>query len=326
MSTENKHEIKVTASLEGWFKCIKKNSNDEVLEETPWFSNLIVDTGLNRIATSGYLRSCHVGTGSSAPVNADTQLGSFVAGSGIPTGDSTVGIQSSSPYYAWRRNVYRFEEGVAEGNLSEVGIADGDDVSDVLFSRALIRDGAGDPTTLTILSDEILEVVYELRIYAPEDDVNDSINDDGPAGTSHATVTRAANVTSGHNTTGWGVGGTGPSARTGANMALSTSGSSVKVYNGNLGSITSEPSGTSSSVGSSVRTTNDSYVTDSHERTATIELELDIANLTDGISAVFYKFNSGGAWQTSFDPAIPKTSDDQLTLGFKVTWQRHDPS
>ena len=325
MSTENKHEIKVTASLEGWFKCIKKNSKEEILEETPWFSNLIVDTGLNRIAGNGYLRACHVGTGSSAPVNADTQLGSFVAATENITGNSAVGIQSSSPYYAWRRNVYRFAEGAAEGNLSEVGIADGDTVNDVLFSRALIRDGAGDPTTLTILSDEILEVVYELRIYAPEDDVNDSINDGGPAGTSHATVTRAANVTSNENSTGWGIGGTSAVDMRGMSMAFRSSGSSTRFYNGSLGDITSEPSG-DSATGSQSNFTNDSYVTDSHERTATLDLTLDQVNLSGGISAVRYKSNSGGAWQTSFDPAIPKTSDDQLTVGFKVTWQRHNPS
>ena len=45
--------------------------------------------------------------------------------------------------------------------------------------RALILDGGGSPTTLTILSDETLDVTYTIRVYPPTTDVTGSITLDG---------------------------------------------------------------------------------------------------------------------------------------------------
>ena len=48
------------------------------------------------------------------------------------------------------------------GDVAEVGFFN---TSSVLFSRALIKDSEGNPTTLTLLADEQLFITYEFRKY-----------------------------------------------------------------------------------------------------------------------------------------------------------------
>lgn len=76
----------------------------------------------------------------------------------------------------WVQNtlVFEFPAGRATGNLTEVGVgwtSDGVIIPNAnnnrVFSRALILDASGQPTTLTVLADEILRVTYMLRLYVP---------------------------------------------------------------------------------------------------------------------------------------------------------------
>ena len=147
----------------GWFKieATRPDGTRRVLAD--WFPNLILNGGLDRMgANPDYLSWCQVGSGSTAPVAAQTALVNRIAGTSTQQ-NNVSGAQASAPYYGWYRRTYRFAQGVAAGNLSEVGV--GWATSGSLFSRALILDGGGSPTTITVLSDEVLDVTYELRRY-----------------------------------------------------------------------------------------------------------------------------------------------------------------
>ena len=71
-------------------------------------------------------------------------------------------MSKRSPYYRWAKVTWRFGQGVAAGNISEVGLGWG---NSNLWNRALIKDANGNPTTITVLSDEYLDVVSEIRDY-----------------------------------------------------------------------------------------------------------------------------------------------------------------
>lgn len=281
-----------------------------------WFSNIITDGGLNRMGTDDYLTHCHVGTGSGAPATTDTALGTFVASTNTFQ-SSTAAAQGSAPYYGSQTNVYRFAAGEAEGNLSEVGIGWGGTSSGPLFSRALILDGGGSPTTITVLSDEVLDVTYELRVVPPTGDESYNVDDDGPAGTTHAVVLRAAEVTSATASTaatGWGT-----NSQVGSNVFLLSSPSpKPRAYSGALGAITGSPSGTTDN-GSS--TSNTSYVNNSLERVSSAFFDLNDGNVGD-IAALRFGFASAGMWQASFTPAIPKDNTKVVTFGLSVSWGR----
>ena len=109
------------------------------------------------------------GTGNSTPVVSQTILDNQtgVSSSGIETYGST----TSSPYYGYKIFTFRFNQGIAAGNISEIGVGWSGTTPLQLFSRTLIKDINGDPTTITVLADETLDVIYELRLYAPETDL-----------------------------------------------------------------------------------------------------------------------------------------------------------
>lgn len=297
--------------LRGFFKmeAVRLDGRRRVLAD--WFPNLITNGGLNLIGTSSaWLQFCRVGTGSTAPANTDTNLASFLAETSTNQ-STTSAAQSSAPYYGSITKVYRFGAGVAAGNLAEVGIADQAVASstDVLFSRALILDSSGDPTTITVLSDEFLDVTYQLRVYAPASDVTHTVN---ISGTDYTVIERAANVTTSSqwapDTTGF-QGGMKPT--TGI------------AYDGAIGAITTQPSGSAFPVGS---TTNASYGNNNLYRDGTLVWGLNEGNVGgDGIGSIYARMGStgnAGAMQFDFAPDIPKTSAKVLTLVFRHTWGR----
>lgn len=131
-----------------------------------WFPNLITDNGLNLLADGNLegrlsvIGGVAVGEGSTAPSVDDTQLArhrAFVSGGT----KRYVTINSTERYLAVSQS-WQFDPGEADGNITEVGV--GPDHNN-LFSRALIVDTNGNPTSITVLDDEYLIVSYELRFY-----------------------------------------------------------------------------------------------------------------------------------------------------------------
>lgn len=308
---------------EGWFK-FRIGKGDErgiqdVRVETDWMQNLITNQGLDRHGNgTDWLRYCQVGSGNTAPTFTDTTMATLVAAAQnvLGAGSSFRGVVTSPEYYAYYRMLYRFTTGQAAGNLQEVGIGWGTTGS-TLYSRALIVDGAGNPITLTVLADEILEVFYEWRIYPPTVDKTGTIN---ISGNDHDYILRAAEVDQLQSQygAGWGPWGadTGGIAW-GANAGMRGNNQGNGAWQGAIGPITGSPTGAAS--GGSPTIVNPAYVNNSLERKGSHVYGI---GTTNPIRSILYSWNIGASYQVEFDPVIPKTNMNQFTIEFIHSWAR----
>lgn len=148
------------------FKLVAHKGDGVAVKETEWFHNIVLDAGLNRMSEGVWINRCCIGTGNSQPIPAQVALDAFLAST--TTIQSTSGARQTAlkPYHYSATVVWRFGEGVAAGNLSEIGLGWGDSN---LWNRALIRDINGNPATITVLADEFLDVVSEVRVYPGEE-------------------------------------------------------------------------------------------------------------------------------------------------------------
>lgn len=301
--------MKVTNSLQGWFTLKVHKGDAEQPSQVASFENLITNSGLDRIGQGSFMTRCLVGTGNTPPDVLQTTLASLVASVSSMTTNYTA--TTLPPYYGTFIRKYRFNPGVATGNLTEVGVgwvaAGG---LTAVFSRALIKDINGDPTTLTILPDEFLDVTYELRVYPTVTDV----------------------VVPGTTFTGFNSNVTiRPSFIADGNMlaylddAASLAVFGPTVYSGSIGPITGTPSGTSefvSSASSNVR--HSPYVVGSYKQVATLIVPLDKGNFAGGIGAIRIA-TTLGYYQVGFTPPVVKNATQQLILNLELTWGRYAP-
>ncbi len=292
--------------LAGRYRLMATNAETgEERQLTGWFGNHILDGGLNRLGTGGVATHCYVGSGSTPPTDEDTALQTPVANTSSINGSDVTGTATSSPYYGYRRRKWRFAMGAAAGNLAEVGVG----WSSGLFSRALILDVLGDPTTITVLSNEFLDVEYELRAYAPASDVSSTVT---IAGVSTDVVMRASRVTT---ETNWSL----EAMSDGVAFGITAGNSHSGFWNGAIGTVSQSPGGTEGDNGAA-ETTN-AYVNNSYERTGYVLLGLDQYNLSGGLSA-FQLLSKIGTFQFSMDPPIDKDNTKTFKLDFKVSWAR----
>jgi hypothetical protein len=274
------------------------------------FENIITDYGLNQIGTlATWLTKCTIGSGTTPPTTADQPIESslWLNSSSIT---SVASAQSSSPYYASRTKMWRFNAGLGTGLVSEVGISiNGGSSSDLLFSRSLLKDSLGNPMTLDKLSDMVLEVTYEFRSYPPTSDATGTVVLDG---VTYNWTARALDVT---NSAIWAAGTSGTIAGT-----IVGGTSAVTVYDGALGAITATaPSGSSTTFAATPVAS--AYVNGSYERNFTLSCAKANGNLAAGISAL--TFQAGICkFQYGFSPAIPKTNTKVLVLNVKHSWAR----
>ena len=165
--------IELKSELEGIIK-LEVIKEDGTLREADGlnilFKNLITDAGLDYIKNNTPIEAacayCKVGTSSTLPTVSDTTLGAQT-GSASSSGTSTNSVQyTTQPYYSNHQVVYTFAVGAVSGNLTEIGFFSADS-GGTMWSRALIKDSGGNPTTLTLLATEQLKVTYTVRRYIP---------------------------------------------------------------------------------------------------------------------------------------------------------------
>ena len=299
------HMILVPARLAGQYQ-ITVHRNGLIRHQTPWFDNIVTDGGLNQIGLGSFLTHCYVGSGNAEPLASNSALAAQVGSPTTTIISQSAGVSSSAPWYGTRAITFRFAVNTVVGNLSEVGVG----WASALFSRSLIVDGNGDPTTVTVLADETVDVTYLLKNYSLSTDTSFTAD---VAGTARNCVVRACNAASGSTTSGWGI--------TGSAIALA-SGSGIYpivAYNGALGTLILSPSGTSDTNSTN---TNGTYVNNSLEKAFTATWSQAYGNLAGGITAIRLATNGIGCYQMSIDPPIAKTSSDTLNLNFKVAWGR----
>ncbi|WOE40659.1 hypothetical protein [Acinetobacter chinensis] len=154
--------IHAGAKIGAQFTCEVFSADNTLREKSGVSKNLVLDSGLARMSVGGWATHLLVGSSSAAPNVSQTSMMQFVAATTNIVGANVVReLDPVKPYFKCTR-VYRFAQGAAAGNLAEIGIGW---ASNACWNRALIRDANGDPTVLTILSDEFLQVTVEVLIY-----------------------------------------------------------------------------------------------------------------------------------------------------------------
>jgi hypothetical protein len=301
--------IEHTIGVKGFLRvrCIRPDGQARI--DTGWFPNLILDAGRNYMATDNFMTACQVGTDNTAPnVNQAALLG-WVAGTTTIQDTDTGNQVSVEPYYAWKRKLFRFPIGATVANLTEVGVGWGTSGS-TLLSRAFILDPVTqNPTTISPLANEFLEVQYELRYYPPTADVvlpSVVLN-----GITYDTITRAAEVNSEHWTNGIG------------NKIVASPAINWVAYNGAIGTILQNPSGTSGAVNNgSIATA--AYVNNSYEVAVNVNVPSLDWNVASGIRSIRIR-TTAGSFQTQFtaNPGgapIPKSASFTMFMQWKLSW------
>lgn len=319
--------IDATFGLKGRYKAVVRGPDMEFRRESAWSDNVVTDLGVRMLLggatvnpneTSVQLR-CSCGAGNSTPSVSDTQIQSFIAGSGTAMSRKTVRNTTVSPYYVMHQWVWRFGAGVAQGNVSELCVTNGtsSNASSPLFSRALVRDGAGNPTTITIGPDEYLDVTYELYIYPSQTDQVGTFNqtiDGTPVAFSY--ISRAALMQDGSNpggTSGW-------AANTNAGIATiygqvgGATYSSIHTVGGNLGSVSSRPTGAINGFINQGSSSTANYALKYRDITYTVGLN----NANVVFDCVCLAYNLGSV-QMKFDPPITKVNTKTYSITIRVT-------
>jgi hypothetical protein len=309
---------RATVGMKGFLRFQTRNKfSGKVTQDTGWFPNTILDAGRNIMADrSDWTDFCQVGIDGTFPPTlperqAETALGNHFAGTDILTGTITSGQSGTSPYYGWKRKTFRFAAGTFDGDiLAEAGVGWGASGS-TLISRAPILDPIlQTPTTVTPLSDEFLDVSYELRYYAPLVDVTTPqvVLD----GVTYDTITRAANV----NDAAW-------SGNIGEAIGVVNSAIYWDAWDGNIGTILVGPSGTGADNNGNTMS-NSAYSAFSYELKMNCSVGSAGWNLGGGIRSVRIR-TTAGDYQTQFDAnpggaTIPKTNSYTMTMVWTISW------
>jgi len=310
----NTPTMNMQGGIEGFYQLtVRDAATGRITKQTKPFKNLITNSGLDYffIGFGGGQDPClagaYVGTGNTTPAYTDTTLTAFLAAINNGVNASSpmvnwvyVAASGSVPPYWTSTGTWTFPVGSATGTLAEVGIGGYVSTSPnyLLQSHALIVDGTGTPTTITVLSTEELTLTYTLNLYWNVTTQTGSIDISG--------VTYAISWLP------YGLSGPtgGPSNPFAFNFVPQMTG-----YNGSLGTILTNPSGAS---GSNPNTGSvAAYTVGSYFQQATYTCPVGYMNLTGGITVItvshrYHKFQIG------FTPAIPK--DNTYTFSFTINF------
>jgi len=289
------------------------------------FTNLILDSGLNKLPLGGFVTGCLLGGDTNTPLTTDTEITNIQTGVVTP---QTHGVgtanTSNSPYwssYYWTFHVpisvdifYIRQVAVGWGVVATLEPYEDFGFTyynlvytyEGLFSLALIKDTNGNPTTIVKYQEDILDVTYTLQVNCPTADVVGTVI---IGGLEYSYTIRPASAGN------WFTyGPNGP--LTSYITAYAYPASSV------LGVATGVPSGSGLAISSTVLS---SYTNNTYTRDVQLEWDLNYGNAVGGIRCVY--IDVGSKWQISYSAVIgaatiPKDSDKRLTLNVRFSWGR----
>ena len=307
--------MKIQTKLAGKYKIAIKRG-DDIIQETPWFHNTILNQGLDRMGVTlaaDVITSVQVGTGTTPPATTQTSLDAWVAGfnSGSPYPSSSV--NSGSPdYKSLKTWIFTFPQGDIVGTIAEVGVGWAPTAGNNLFSRELIRDGGGNPITLSLTAIDQLIVYYELTYTPVLTDGSGSVVLDSITYNYDSRILRVANfaqipfVVLSQYLAGIETAATYQSGTT-------------------LGAITDNfPNGSTIANGTQTSVSTIAYTPGTYYLDKTIFWDVGRANDAGGIGAIALEGGSLSSifYQIVFDSPIPKDNTQQLTLVVRYSWAR----
>lgn len=291
---------------------VRKSKTKAIVSKTPWSNNLVLNTGLNRMSQGVWIDRCCVGSGNSPPIATQTKLDNILAATTTIT-TTTNGVNfTNAPLYSWTRLTWQFGEGVAQGNISEVGMGwtEGSGLQNhQLWNRALIKDLNGNPTTISVFEDEYLEVISEIRMH-----FNQSFTG------SFNMVDKYGAVVNSYTYSGI------PYMREGYPNFNVVKIASIQIYSGFKQDLVTLPNNNVFSSG------NDTPIINTHPSARSVQAKIKIPLVygNGGLHRTFAVFftgmlsaNSLSAYQVEINPPITKTSNDILEYTFTLTWDRY---
>lgn len=308
---EPKDPLGLSTKVQGEVRlCVIKPGIKEPRIDTGWFKNLVLDGGLDLLGTSTISSAttrCFVGSSNTPPSASQTSLVNPIASTTTSFSPSisyalegTYGVDARKSITIFRQ----FSTGAAAGTIREVGFTTSADSGGTnLFSRALVTDGAGNPTDIVVLSDEILQVTYKISVYFPTEDIEGSFD---LSGTEIGYIARVPSV---------------PNSGNGFTSLYNAQGNTTVYSGGTFGAIGANISGGSlADLGNASLA---AYTNGNHYRDMSVPASLSQGNVSGG-SFDKIGFSSGSApmWKFLLDTPVPKDNTKVMTLNFRRSWAR----
>ena len=324
--------MQANMGMAGEFRCVVKRADGSTKIDTGYQKNLILNQGLDFFGGnngSDMMKYCVIGSGNSQPIYTQNKLDTAITGVSGATFSTKYDYDASRDGNLYKTNKvckYSFT-GLNNVNVSEVGLASiySDRTTYFLCTRALIKDSQGNPTTITVLSGEILEVYYKLWAVYDTTDKTDTFNLlDGTGGSvAYNYKARLAFVGSSmwydNRYSDYIVGKA-------LKFMLNSGGSSINTfYTGELGSITGTATNILGDTPSGLQSLS-VYATGSYKRQMIISIPVSSVN---GKIRVMDMNTSMGSYQIRFgsvadDSPINKTSTQTLAIPVEVSWSRYE--
>lgn len=294
--------------IAGRYKMVVRRTDNSIRLETAWFDNLVTNLGMNQIATTGpeLCTQCYIGRSANVPAITDSQLGSIISTANSVSVPTYTFFDGDEPF--WRAyKIFTFNAGNATGDVREVGVGP---TPVTLFSRALVQGVEEVPITITVLSDEKLEVYYERRNYINRlDSINGFQITRGPSVFDpYAATIRASdidvvpNIFRGHK---------------------DNDGVSFAVYEQKfLGTLYQPISGVAAT---GALTQVSTYIANSYYLDYDFQFDQTQGIYVSGIGTAMFHCNQG-RWQALFNPYVFKPANYRMRFKVRTSWSRYVPA
>jgi hypothetical protein len=278
------------------------------VEESEWFDNMILDSGLNSLGATQFatFNSLQVGTGTAVVTAGQTKLAAYNAGTSLVYHSST---GSGDPLYKMS-HLYQavFPQGAVVGNITEIGVGPDQDNVQNLFSRALIVDSNNVAISMAVIAMDQLTVFYKLTVTPPLTTSSGSLV---IAGVTYGYTSKIALVESFSN--GYFL------SQYSDFFSLVQS---VESYSGqcSLGAVNETITG--DYIGGSNAGVHVSYTPSTKTRVSRISFSIDQGNSNTGITGFVVNYQASGSYQYVLNKPIPKDNTKVLSLDISFSWSR----
>ena len=309
--------IQLKAGMSGEYRCFLYDNEQDmnVIVDTGWHPNLIVNIGLDQYHTGNPFQRTYIGSGSTPAVVTQVQMDTFEAESAIPgISDGVLSGNASAPDYEFSQiKSRRFAAGVGTTTIQEIAMGGSADNSGTLiFNRVVIAPIVKGAT-------QVLDVLFRVTLWPPVIDVIGTVGTASTVdGVPYETITRCLNLDDNNGSTVYSsinpIGGA----------------SSFKAFDGNLGSITDvNPLGNQDNGDGGAGSDTGTYTPGDNFFDLNFDVGLDGWVLPSELIRTLRGAVRHFTFQTQFGedpdatgPAIPKTASDIMDFTWRISWDR----